>query len=256
MIAGRFSGEIILHTFSTCMQCLAEGGLPNRSSDALVRIPDDGVIKETCDRGHRTVTIVQQMKFELLSDMAIKAIVDGYYRDAVASFMGTLERLYEFFIQATCRKHCVTSEVFDATWRDMAKQSERQLGAFLAAYVLETGRAPKLLPQRMTEFRNGVIHKGKFPEPAEAISFGQAVVECSLPILDLLKSGSYSCVVEEIVGEYLVDRLQAAQRADTQATTVSINCFLSLTNSEQNTIVESAVAQYRARPEMPWETRE
>ena len=110
---GRFAKGQEMQTFSTCMQCQAENGIPNFSSTTMVRIPDDGVIVATCDRGHRTITIIQQTKFKILSDMAIKAIADGYYRDAVASFAGALERLYEFFIRATCRKHAIDALTFN-----------------------------------------------------------------------------------------------------------------------------------------------
>lgn len=79
-----------MKTFTACMQCQIEDGIPNFSSTKWVRVPDDGMIEHTCDRGHRTFTIVQEMKFEILSDMAIRAIVDGYYRDAIASFIASL----------------------------------------------------------------------------------------------------------------------------------------------------------------------
>jgi hypothetical protein len=231
------------------MQCQAEQGVPNFTSITMVRIPDDGVLEATCNRGHRTFTIIQQMKFELLSDMAIKAIVDGYYRDAVASFAGALERLHEFLVRATCRKQGVSAPPFDRAWKEMSNQSERQLGAFIGAHLLETGQPPMLLHQNQTKFRNDVIHKGMFPSRHDTLRFGQAVSDCALPILRLLRSEPYSAVVQTLVMDSIHDRSKPAWEAGQRTSTLSINTFLSLNNADTHADVDSAVASYAARPD-------
>ncbi len=233
-----------------CMQCQAEGGGPNFSSLAFVHIPDECVLESTCSRGHRTRTVVQQMKFEMLSDMAIQAIVDGYYRDAIVPFMGSLERLYEFFIEATCRKHGIAPNSFAKAWKEMAAQSERQFGAFVAAFLLEIGEIPTLLSPIITKFRNEVVHKGKFPGREETISFGQDVLECARPILDLLKSEGYSEIVWSLVTEKVDHRRNLDSSAGAPAATCSIGTFFSLTNTEPLTDVEAAVASYAKHPDM------
>ena len=237
-----------MQTFFTCMQCLVEDCVPNFSSLTKVRIPDDGVLEATCNRGHRTFTIIQQQKFELLSDMAIRAIVDGYYRDAVASFAGALERLHEFFFWATCRKQGVDAPTFDNAWKEMSNQSERQLGAFIGAHLVETGQPPKLLHHSQTKFRNAVIHKGMFPTRDETVRFGQDVSKCALPILRLLKSEPYSAIVQALVFESIRDRSKRAVEAGQRTSTQSINTFLSLANADEHDDVDVAVASYAARP--------
>ena len=238
-----------MQTNIACMQCQIDEGVPNFSSISIVRIPDDGVLELTCNRGHRTFTIIQQMKFELLADMAIKAIVDGYYRDAVASFAGALERLQEFFFRATCRKQGVAAPTFDRAWKNMSNQSERQLGAFISAYLVETGEPPKLLDQRETQFRNGVIHKGVFPTRDATVQFGQAVLECARPILLMLRSEPYSADVRSLVMESISDRSKPAWEAGQRTSTLSINTFLSLGSADEHTDVDLAVAHYAARPD-------
>ena len=238
-----------MQTVTICAQCQAEDGTLNAAL-ALARIPEEGVIESTCSRGHRSFTVIQQMKFELLSDMAILAIVDGYYRDAIASFIGALERLHEFFVEAMCRKRDIARDVFTAAWKPMGNRSERQLGAFIAAYVLETGEPPKLLPDVQTKLRNDVIHKGKFPERNEVVRFGQAVLACALPILALLKSPSYSIVVAALVREQMYERSKVAWDADLRPATSYIGTFLSLANTEQQTDIEAVVASYASRSEM------
>ena len=190
------------------------------------------------------------MKFEILSDMAVQAIVDGYHRDAVASFIASLERLHEFFLEATCRKNGIDRAAFSAGWKLLSSQAERQLGAFVASYLIETGSAPRLLPRNQTEFRNDVVHKGKFPERGETIRFGQAVADCVLPILSLLRSEPYAAYVQKLVGERLRDRHQQAWDAGVRASTCSLNTLFSLTYVELETDIEAAVTKRAARPDM------
>jgi hypothetical protein len=50
-------------------------GVPGR---LLVRpLSDTGVYRSTCPVGHATVTILQQMRFEVLAEAALQAILDG-----------------------------------------------------------------------------------------------------------------------------------------------------------------------------------
>jgi hypothetical protein len=53
------------------------------------------------------------MKFEVLFDLAANAIVDGYYREAIASFAASLERFFEFFVHVACLKQGVEEDVFE-----------------------------------------------------------------------------------------------------------------------------------------------
>ena len=210
--------------------------------------PEDGVIDAICNRGHRSFTVIQQTKFEILSDMAIQAIVDGYYRDAIASFMSTLERLYEFFMEVSFRKRGLDPKNFAVAWKPMSKLSERQIGAFIATYLTETGEAPKLLQQKQTELRNDVIHKGKFPHLKETIRFGQEVVNCANPILDRLRSSEYLSFVQTITTERIVRRSKIAWDAGFKPATQSMNTFLSVSGGDGQTDVETAVSHFAKRP--------
>lgn len=238
-----------MQTFTTCMQCQAEAGIPNFSSAALADIPESGVIEATCDRGHRTAMIVQQTKFELLSEMGVKAIVNGSYRDAVSSFATSLERLYEFFIEAACRKHDISPDVFAATWKSMSNQSERQLGAFLTVFLLDTGETAKLLPQKQVEFRNAVIHKGRFPNREEVIQFGQAMFDCALPVLTVLRSAPYAEILQTLTLERIRDRSKPARDAGLKTSTMSISTPLSLAMADQPTNFDAIIASYANRPD-------
>lgn len=237
---------------SSCMRCAQESikaGIPDFFSPKMVRIPDDGVIKLTCDLGHKTAIIIQEDKFEILSTMAIKAIAEGYYRDAVASFAGSLERLYEFFVRVTCLKLGVDVSDFTLAWKDMSSQSERQLGAFISLYLVESKCPPKLLHRDQIKFRNAVIHKGKFPERDETIEFGQCTLECALPILKLLNSTPYLSAKHEIIMQNISRRAAEERKKGALVSTMAMSTFLSPGGTDEPKSVKEAVAEYEAQPD-------
>lgn len=157
-----------------CMQCLRENG--ELSGDfSFVEFRDDGRYELTCKNGHQTTTILQQQKFEILFDIGAYAILDGYYREAVSSFTSSLERFYEFFIKAVLLSKGLDEGILQEAWKQVAKQSERQLGAFIITHVSSYGRPPLLMSNSKIEFRNDVIHRGKIPTRQEAVEYGQAI---------------------------------------------------------------------------------
>ncbi len=99
------------------MQC-AFGGDANSHPPypKYVELRDDGRYEFTCENGHTTVTVLQEQKFEVLFDLGAHAILDGYYREAVASFTSSLERFYEFFIKAALFENDI-SEVTDTSFK-------------------------------------------------------------------------------------------------------------------------------------------
>jgi hypothetical protein len=239
-----------MQTLTTCMQCQVETGLPNLSSMALADIPEDGVIEVTCDRGHRTATIIQEAKFEILSEMGVWAIANGSYRDSVFSLAGALERLYEFFIEAACRKQGISTEAFTSSWKSLASQSERQLGAFVVAYLMDVHEPPKLLPKSQVEFRNAVVHKGRLATRDEAMRFGRAVFDCALPLLALLKSATYADIIRTMTFEHIRDRSHRARDAGLLTCTMSMATALSLAAADQPGDFETLVADFAKRPDL------
>lgn len=238
-----------MQTLTTCMQCQVETGFPNFSSLALADIPESGVIEVLCDRGHRTATVIQDTKFEILSEMGIKALVSNSYRDAVSSLAAALERLFEFFVEATCHKRGISAEEFGATWKSMANQSERQLGAFLGTYLLETGEAAKLLPRKQVEFRNAVVHKGRLPNGEETTEFGRAMLACALPVLNVLRSAAYRDTILSLTLERVRVRSAQARAAGLIPSTMSNATPLNLFQESDIPEFDTIVANYAARPD-------
>lgn len=166
----------------TCIQCLVDNGKPS-DTIVLVEFRDDGRYECTCDNGHRTTTILQQQRFEILFDIGGHAILDGYYREAVSSFTSSLEQFYEFFVKVVLLNKKTDIASLEAAWKHIAKQSERQLGAFVITYLTEFGQPPNLLSNSKVQFRNDVIHRGKIPSCQQSMEYGQAVLDVMRPQL-------------------------------------------------------------------------
>lgn len=143
----------------------------------VVRPADDGKYEVHCALGHVGSVSVDNVKFELLFEMGLNALVDGYPREAVSSFASALERFYEFYCHVVAASSAIPQEQMASAWKAVVKQSERQLGMFIASALSLTKQCPPLLnPNREVKFRNEVIHGGYIPTVEEAISFGDVVM--------------------------------------------------------------------------------
>jgi hypothetical protein len=162
----------------------------------LAQIRDDGVYRFTCPVGHDSAVVLANLKFELLFEVGVHAILDGYSRDAITSFASSLETFYEFVFRVVARKLSLDDKATNQVWNIVARQSERQLGLYLASYSLLTKEVPPILDGANVEFRNKVIHKAYIPTNDEAIAFGNTVLEIVDSTLDSLKHAAGSTVVE------------------------------------------------------------
>ena len=82
----------------------------------------------------------------------------------------------------------MASDMAASTWKIVASSSERQLGAFALLWLLRFKEAPAILENKQVSFRNDVIHKGRIPSRDEAVQFGDAVLNVTLPKLARLRS--------------------------------------------------------------------
>jgi hypothetical protein len=169
-----------------CLQCVGEGIPP--SDVVAVELENSGLYRMVCKaKNHETVIRLQAQKFEVLFEIAVNAIVDSYHREAVASFTSALERFYEFCIEICCDQFDVEGSDFQQAWKRVSKQSERQLGGYVFAFLLAKKKSPSLLPESRVSFRNKVVHNGHIPSREEAIDFGEAVAAIILETLDEIR---------------------------------------------------------------------
>lgn len=207
-----------------CMQCSKETGHPSTCYPA--ELQDSGLYRLVCKHRHETFICLQEQKFEVLFELALNAIVDGYYREAVASFSSSLERFYEFYLRVMCVKRGLDDATVERAWKAISKQSERQFGAYAFTYLIETGTLAPTLPEQKVAFRNEVIHKGRIPSRDEAVTYGEDVLQVISPILDHLKKTDHEHV-GRVVGKHITNtrqKLEGAPRVSflSIATTVCI----------------------------------
>jgi hypothetical protein len=147
---------------------------------------DSGIHDLRCAACSTRFTVyLRKHKFEMLFDLATRALMDGYAREAVASFAASLERFFEFYTRAAVLERASdggedfaeASGRLEQTWKLMAAQSERQLGAFSLAYLWREGQAPDFLSTQAlgSDFRNRVIHRGYLPQRNEVDAYAARV---------------------------------------------------------------------------------
>ena len=161
-----------MKTLLACPEC-AQGthGVVNFFAET---IRQDGVYTGKCPNGHDLLIATQTLPHEMLFEIALNAIGDGYYREAVSSFAASVERFYEFSIRVLARNRKVAPSAVGAAWKHVAAKSERQLGAYVFLYVVSFGESPSLVDGERTKLRSDVIHKGLLPEKNDATRYGAA----------------------------------------------------------------------------------
>jgi len=226
------------------MQCLQEQEHPSLEFQP-VEIRDDGLYSSTCNRGHTTLTVIQEQKFEVLFDFGAMALIDGYPREAVTSIAAALERFYEFYVATTCLKHDIGIADFQKTWKHVSSQSERQFGAYLFAYLIDhNGGEPPVIDNEKPEldgisknktrtwkeFRNAVVHKGYIPSVSETIVYGNIVYLHLNELIVDLKERSVEAI-QEITFQHIARANEAANGK--VVSTMSIPTLVSLVRAEE-----------------------
>lgn len=189
-----------MKTFAMCMQCQIDLWRPSYEA-FMADYFDDGIARIECSAGHKTALMMQSQKFEMLLDSGATALLEGFTLEACASFAAALERLYEFGLRVAFAGRNMPDDLFDGMFSEMARQSERQLGAFLLLHALEFGSAYKPKPSIAT-FRNAVIHKGVIPTVEDAREFCSDVYEAIYSLVGTIRTkygdGIRSVVMKEL----------------------------------------------------------
>ncbi|MDO6423576.1 hypothetical protein Q4521_13930 [Saccharophagus degradans] len=116
----------------------------------------------------------------------MNAILDGYFREAVASMNAAIERFYEFYIEFVMTEN-KRGDTFNDAWSRVSSQSERQLGAYIFLYTIKNNRLPPLLSNNKVSFRNSVVHKGEFPTADKTTDFCKSATDVIVPVLKEMK---------------------------------------------------------------------
>ncbi|QQZ58911.1 hypothetical protein JI735_19460 [Paenibacillus sonchi] len=156
-------------------------------------LTDDLYYEFTCSKGHENVFFIKRHKFELLFKMGLFALCDGYYREAASNFAAAIERFHEFCINVfSCYNGQdslqIADKIFrvndskfeselDESWRELARQSERQYGAYIMLYLITFKRHPQLMKRKSIEFRNNIVHKGAFPDKGRTTEYAKGTYD-------------------------------------------------------------------------------
>jgi hypothetical protein len=105
-----------------CPGCIADEGLSPSTKKQFVNVEDSGIYKLKCPRGHTTNIVLQDLRHELLFESGAIALIDGYTREAVASFASSVERFTEFIIRVLARAAQID---LSKTWEQISSNSER-----------------------------------------------------------------------------------------------------------------------------------
>lgn len=190
-------------------------------------LSDSGEYEVRCGKGHVCMVLLMNLKFELLYEMGLNALVDGYGREAISSFAAALERFYEFYWRVAMAHSSITPDAIDEACKPIARQSERQLGAYISASLLLTRRQPKLLnPNKEVAFRNQVIHNGYVPTQDEAVRFGDAVMSLINDGLEDLRENAKAALHE--VYERLLPKTNDDDGEDDQGRTGAVNILTTI----------------------------
>lgn len=158
-----------------CLTCVGEG--KKDFSIHLLDANNEGVYQIVCSYGHKTTAVFQQPRFCILAEMGVVAFRDAYYRESIFNFSSCMERFMEYYVQVITTDMNIQPQHYDSTWKNMARQSERQMGAFLATYMIATKSSPPVLSSHLFELRNNVVHRGYIPSSDDAKKYAEAVLE-------------------------------------------------------------------------------
>lgn len=188
-----------------CSKCIE---LNPESSEVIPSVlRDDCTYDVQCTHGHKTRVMFLMPKFEVLFFNGSNALEFGFMREAVSSYAASVERFCEFFLRVNAQINKVDQAEFDKTWKQLSRQSERQLGAFVFAYLNLFSVAP-VMPGKLkakidySNFRNNVIHKGYIPSQSEAERFKELTISFIKPKIHQLQEKYPEQVVSVINNQY------------------------------------------------------
>lgn len=186
-----------------------------------VRFKEGARYDVVCRKGHATVAILAELKFQVLFEIGVNAIIDGYFREAVSCFSASIERFHEFAIRCLVLRD--DADALAAAWAAVANQTERQLGAFIFLWLVHFGNPPDILNNKQTSFRNAVIHKGTIPTREQALKFGEAVLDMLREQIRIL-SASFEPQVKRLIA----DHLRAALGSNDGGEAIGVNVDMAL----------------------------
>ncbi|WP_125862950.1 hypothetical protein [Pseudomonas defluvii] len=224
-----------------CMECQKELGCPS-FEPIIADYYEEALAYIECSKGHKSAILLQSQKFEVLLESAANALIEGYTLEAASSLSSAYERFFEFAINVYCKKNNTSKEALNETFKQVSKQSERQVGGFLFLHLLTFG-THYTLNKKIPELRNKVIHQGYIPTPDEVASLGGLIYKEISTITALIKL-NLSNEMQQVVMDTVQRRNEKIPQDIPRATTTG-TMFFSLAMSEQKNSFQEALISYK-----------
>lgn len=213
----------------------------------ICRLHEGAVAYIECYRGHKSAVLLQSQKFEILLESAANALLEGYTIEAASSLSAAYERFFEFSINVFCKKNAITKQALEETFKQVSKQSERQIGGFLFLHLITFG-SNYALSKKIPELRNKIVHQGYIPTPEEVIAFGELIYQEIYSITQLLKSSMQS-EMQQVIMDDLQSKSERISPETPRATSTGA-MFFSLSMAEQKRDFHEALASYKDAKEV------
>ncbi|HQV26101.1 MAG TPA: hypothetical protein PLS76_10210 [Acinetobacter sp.] len=230
-----------MKVFTMCMECQKELGHPS-FEPIIADYYEEALAFIECSRGHKSAILLQSQKFEVLLESAANALIEGYTLEAASSLSSAYERFFEFAINVFCKKSNISKEALAETYRQVSKQSERQIGGFLFLYLIVFGKSYSL-NKKIPELRNRVIHQGYIPTPQEVLELGELVYQEILNITKLMSSD-----LEDEMQKIIMDTIQIRNKkvsTGVPLATTTGTMFFSLAMVDNKENFQEALSSYK-----------
>ncbi|WP_090215740.1 hypothetical protein [Litoreibacter janthinus] len=146
-----------------------------------LELTDEYLYFHECPNGHKSVTWLQQHRFETLIDTGVWALHYGMPDSAFLKFYAALEDFRRFFLRAWLHRSGLTNDSVRLRLKKLSR-SELQKGAFNLVFGIESqvGKipdTPKHKDDDWTKIRNDVAHNGRFLTEEEARTNCQEILD-------------------------------------------------------------------------------
>jgi hypothetical protein len=224
-----------------CMECQKELGHPS-FEPIIADYYEEALAYIECSKGHKSAILLQSQKFEVLLESAVNALIEGYTLEAASSLSSAYERFFEFAINVYCKKINTSKDALGETFKQVSKQSERQIGGFLFLHLLTFG-SHYILNRKIPELRNQVIHQGYIPTPDEVLRFGDLIYKEILSITELIKT-KLEREMQQVIMDTVQSRNEMIPSEIPRATTTG-TIFFSLAMADQKDSFQEALSGYK-----------
>lgn len=233
----------------TCIHEQSKNGKQPRFNLIAGELDDNGSIHVKCQHEHYGIVVYNERRYSVLVKSAARAFLDGYTNEVVAVMSSALERVYEFYIRVSCAAKGTSPQAFEAAWRVVASQSERQLGALQFLHLLDHGHHLSVDPV-IPQTRNKVVHQGHIIREASALDYAERV----FAIVDALDSSMKSMFPlqykDEAEREVRVQQEaipQGVEYVTLSMTTVSVDTNTNIATRTVNKFIEHVLAIHNSR---------